>query len=247
LIHCNIKQNSGPGVSTLKKKMSKTIVIIGGSSGISAALADRLLAEGHRVLTRCRREGPGEWAPFDAADEASELALPDHIDGLVYAPGSINLKPFKGLRPNDWQSDWNINVMGAVRVLQRAEKALLASGSGSVVLFSTVAVGTGMPYHASVAASKGALEGLCRSLAAEWAPKIRVNAIAPSITDTPMAQRLLSSPEKKDNSKQRHPLQRIGSEEELAGLSSFLLSEAAAGLTGQILRPDNGLGSLRLL
>jgi NAD(P)-dependent dehydrogenase (short-subunit alcohol dehydrogenase family) len=184
---------------------------------------------------------------YDASDEHQELNVPESLDGLVYAPGSINLKPFRGLRPSDWQNDWTINVMGAVRVLQRSEKALMASGRASVVLFSTVAVGTGMPYHASIAASKGAVEGLCRSLAAEWAPKVRVNAIAPSITDTPMAERLLGSPEKRENSQKRHPLNRISGPEELAGLAAFLLGSDAAGLSGQILHPDNGMGNLRLL
>jgi 3-oxoacyl-[acyl-carrier protein] reductase len=227
--------------------MSNTILIVGGSSGISAALAQRLLDSGHRVLTRSRKPGLGEWEMYDASDEHQELNVPESLDGLVYAPGSINLKPFRGLRPSDWQNDWTINVMGAVRVLQRSEKALMASGKASVVLFSTVAVGTGMPYHASIAASKGAVEGLCRSLAAEWAPKVRVNAIAPSITDTPMAERLLGSPEKRENSQKRHPLNRISGPEELAGLAAFLLGSDAAGLSGQILHPDNGMGNLRLL
>jgi len=227
--------------------MSKTILIVGGRSGISAALVRRLLDAGERVLTRCRNQALGEWEMYDSVDEQQELQIPESLDGLVYAPGSINLKPFRGLRAADWQNDWAINVMGAVRVLQRCEKALMASGNGSVVLFSTVAVGTGMPYHASIAASKGAVEGLCRSLAAEWAPKVRVNAIAPSITDTPMAERLLGSAEKRENSEKRHPLNRISGPEELAGLAAFLLSSDAAGMTGQILHPDNGMGNLRLL
>lgn len=227
--------------------MSRTILIVGGSSGISAALVQRLLDSGHRVLTRCRTEALGDWEMYDAANEQQELTIPERLDGLVYAPGSINLKPFRGLRALDWQNDWSINVMGAVRVLQRCEKALMASGNASVVLFSTVAVGTGMPYHASIAASKGAIEGLCRSLAAEWAPKVRINAIAPSITDTPMADRLLGSPEKRENSQKRHPLNRISGPEELAGLAAFLLGSDAAGLSGQILHPDNGMGNLRLL
>jgi NAD(P)-dependent dehydrogenase (short-subunit alcohol dehydrogenase family) len=227
--------------------MSSTILIVGGSSGISSALAQRLLETGNRVLTRSRSQALGEWEMYDAVDEQHELQIPETLDGLVYAPGSINLKPFRGLRATDWQNDWAINVMGAVRVLQRCEKALMASGKASVVLFSTVAVGTGMPYHASIAASKGAVEGLCRSLAAEWAPKVRVNAIAPSITDTPMAERLLGSPEKRENSQKRHPLNRISRPEELAGLAAFLLGPDAAGLSGQIFHPDNGMGNLRLL
>jgi 3-oxoacyl-[acyl-carrier protein] reductase len=193
--------------------MSKQYLIVGGSSGIGLALTEQLLAENHAVWVMSRNEG-GLTAlpnvihiPVDVvADEIPTDELPDHLDGVVYCPGSITLKPFRSLKPEQFRQDFELNVIGAVKVLQATQKLLKKSESGSVVLFSTVAVGQGMAFHASVAAAKGAIEGLTKSLAAEMAPKIRVNCIAPSLTDTPLAERLLSSPDKKEASDKRHPL-----------------------------------------
>ena len=136
--------------------------------------------------------------------------------------------------------------MGAVRCLQSIQPLLVASEQASVVLFSTVAVQTGMPFHASVAASKGALEGLARSLAAEWAPKVRVNVIAPSITDTPLANRFLNNEAKKEKASLRHPLKRIGTTEDVAQLAAFLLTDKSSWMTGQILGLDGGMSSLNI-
>ena len=179
------------------------------------------------------------------ADELDKNDLPDEIHGVVYCPGSINLKPFRALKPAQFQQDFEINVLGAVKVLQAAQRKL-KKGEASVVLFSTVAVGQGMPFHASVAASKGAIEGLTKSLAAEWAPNIRVNCIAPSLTDTPMAARLLSTPEKIEASGNRHPLKRVGTATEIADLAAFLLSEKSSWITGQIIGIDGGMSTLKV-
>ncbi|WNJ18667.1 SDR family oxidoreductase [Pontibacter sp. G13] len=221
-------------------------LLIGGSRGIGRALA--LLASDEYDITLISRtdpEIPGiDWVEGDATkDDLPDI--PGPISGLAYFPGTINLKPFKGLKEKDFQSDFEVNVLGAIRVLQHYESALKASGNASVVLFSTVAVQTGMPFHASVAASKGAIEGLTRSLASEWAPAVRVNAIAPSIVDTPLAARLLRSEKQREASAERHPLKRIGDAQEVAQLAKFLLSEDAGWISGQVLKLDGGMSSLR--
>jgi Dehydrogenases with different specificities (related to short-chain alcohol dehydrogenases) len=182
----------------------KTFLIVGGSSGIGLELVKKLSAEGHQVFVLSRNGGSIAGMPnvtFLSKDvlagDLAENELPERLDGVAYCPGSINLKPFRSLRPEAFLEDFQINVLGAVRVLQAAHKAMKNAGNASAVLFSTVAVAQGMPFHASIAAAKGAVEGLVRSLAAEWAPAIRVNCIAPSLTDTPLAARLLGSDEKK--------------------------------------------------
>jgi NAD(P)-dependent dehydrogenase (short-subunit alcohol dehydrogenase family) len=164
---------------------------------------------------------------------------------LVYCPGTINLKPFRSLKQEDFQQDLNTNVLGAIQVIQHFLPNLLASPAATVVLFSTVAVQVGMPYHASIAVSKGAIEGLTRSLAAEYASKIRFNCIAPSLTDTPLAGRLLSSPEKKVANGERHPMKRVGEASDLAEMAAFLLSYKSSWITGQIMHVDGGMSNLK--
>lgn len=229
--------------------MSRKILLIGGNTGIGLATARLLLARGDSVIAAARNSGPLAALgipvqPFDALDPAP-LELPPGIDGLVYFPGSINLKPFHRLSAEDFLTDYSVNCLGAVSAIQSALPALKAAPAASIVLFSSVAMAQGMPFHASIAAAKGAVEGLARSLAAELAPKIRVNVIAPSLTDTPLASPLLSTDAKREAAAKRHPLQRVGDPQQTAKLVVYLLSDDAAFLTGQTLRPDGGMSSVR--
>ena len=231
----------------------KTYVMVGGSMGIGLEMIRRLSAEGHRVVLASRTADKLEGLagvthiPLDiTADTLPADALPPKLDGMVYCPGSIRLRPFRALKPDDFLADYRINVLWAVRSLQACLPALKKADDGaSVVFFSTVAVQTGMPFHASIASAKGAVEGLARSLAAELAPKIRVNAVAPSLTDTPLAASLLGSDEKRRAADDRHPLKRIGQPGDIAAAALLLLGEAGAWVTGQILHVDGGMGTLR--
>lgn len=223
----------------------RNIVIIGGNSGIGQATA-KLLREAGANLFLYSKSGEGTVALDTSVDFGEIPGLPDVIDGVVYCPGTINLKPFHRISISDFQQEFEVNFLGAVRVLQACLKGLKKSSNPSVVLFSTVAVQTGMGFHAGIASAKGAVEGLTRSLAAEWAPsKIRVNAIAPSLTETPLASALLSTPERKEASDKRHPLGRIGTSEDIAGATVFLLSSQSSWMTGQIIHVDGGLSNLK--
>jgi len=231
------------------------IVIAGGSKGIGLELV-RLLeprAERIDVWSRTAGElptsGKVRHAVCDFADPNAALPeLPEEIQGAVYCPGTINLRSFRSLQVADFRQDLEVNLIGAIRFLQACQPRLKGRDGepASVVLFSTVAVGQGMPMHASVAASKGAIEGLMRSLAAEWAPKIRVNAIAPALTDTPLASKLLSTPEKREAMATRYPLKRIGTAEELARAAMFLVSSESNWVTGQVLGVDGGMSTCRV-
>jgi len=229
--------------------MSDPVLIVGGNSGMGLETVRRLKAMDVPMVAAARTRGPLEELgvpvqPFEAG-QPGLLELPDRLSGLVYFPGSISLKPFHRLGDDDFLSELQTNLLGAVSVLRQAMPALKSADSSAVVLFSSVAVTQGMPFHASVAAAKGAVEGFAKSLAAEWAPKVRVNVIAPSLTDTPLAGSLLTTDVKREASANRHPTQSIGDPADVAALVEFLLSDASKFVTGQVMRADGGLSSIR--
>lgn len=231
----------------------KNCLIIGASSGIGRALAQQLADDGVQVIgtynkTVVEDSDNIRYHQLDIT-QAEELDLsfaPQQLDGLVYCPGNLQLKPFARISPADFRSDFELQVMGAIRVLQGVLPNLKRSAAASIVFYSTVAAKLGFNFHTQVATSKGAIEGLAISLAAELAPTIRVNCIAPSLTDTPLAAKLLSSEEKKDAHAKNHPLKMIGQAEDIAAMTTFLLSEKAKWITGQILHVDGGMSSLKL-
>ena len=227
----------------------KNILLIGGSYGIGFAIAKEV-QEGNNVFVASRTNDNLSdlnvtYLPFDASTDTLDTSkLPEVIDGLVYCPGSINLRPFRGLKPEAFEQDLQINFINLVKVIQAILPNLTASNQSSIVLFSSVAASMGMPFHTSVAAAKGAIEGFAKALAAEYAPKIRVNVIAPSLTDTPLAEKFLSNDDKKEKSAQRHPLKRVGTSDDMAQMASFLLSEKSSWISGQIFHVDGGMSTL---
>ena len=223
----------------------KTFLFIGANSDVALESKKQLENLGYRVVTISRNSSeklPNAIIGNAVLNELPEIDL--EFDGIVYFPGSITLKPFRSLKQTDFQNEFEINVIGAINAIQKYSPKL-KEGS-SIVLFSTVAVQLGMPFHSAVAVAKGAVEGLTRALAAEFAPKIRVNCIAPSLTQTKMAEKFLSTPEKAEAAAQRHPLKKVGSSEDLANALMFLLTDSSGWMTGQILSIDGGMSRVRL-
>ncbi len=230
--------------------MKKNILLIGGSYGIGASIAAKLI-DNHNVIiaSRSNENMPKEFVyhTFDVLNDAIEaLDLPDTIDGLVYCPGSINLKPFKRTSSEVFKADMELNFHALIRIVQGVLPKLQNSNQASLVFFSTVAVKVGMPFHTSIAASKGAIEGFAKALAAEYAPNFRVNVIAPSLTDSPLAEKLLNSETKKEKMAQRHPLKKVGSTNDIAAMATFLLSDESKWITGQVFGVDGGLSTLNI-
>lgn len=231
----------------------RNIVIIGASSGIGLALAKQQSTAGNAVygtFNKSHQDLSNEFTSYTQLDVLQEnwnlSFAPDVVDGLVYCPGSVTLKPFARCKPSDFIDDYQLQVVGAVKAIHALLPALKKSSNASIVLFSTIAVQTGFNFHSLVSSSKGAIEGLTKALAAEFAPKIRVNCIAPSITDTPLAATLLNSEDKRQTNAQRHPLKKIGSAEEVASAATFLLSQNSSWTTGQIFHIDGGMSTLRV-
>lgn len=228
----------------------KTYLIIGASSGIGRYIAENLSNDGHRIYAGQRR--PVEGIPgvisfeYDVTKPDAQIPSIELLDGLVYCPGTINLKPFNRITEAELREEFEINFFGAFRTVQKFFPALKKSQIASIVLFSTVAVQTGMPFHAGIASAKGATEGLTRSLAAELAPTIRVNAIAPSLTETPLASKLLNTEAKQESARQRHPLKRYGTPSDIGNAALWLLSEQSAWVTGQIFHIDGGMSTLKI-
>lgn len=220
--------------------MEKKTLIIGGTKGIGKAILEELSGHECFIISRSESTLSNHFMVDALTDELPEI---DGLTGIVYCPGSINLKPFHRLTQDDFLDDYQKNVLGAVRVLQFYFRTL-KKNKGSVVLFGTVASQQGMPFHASIAAAKGGLEALARSLAAEWAPNIRVNIVNPSLTDTPLAEALLSTEQKRENAAQRHPLKKIGTPKDIAKAAVFCLEND--WVTGQSIGVDGGMSSVRV-
>jgi len=236
-------------LENIKDKIMKNILLIGGSYGIGLAIA-KALEQTNTVYVASRSAEGLEGLnvthiPFDALTDTLDSAnLPAVIDGFVYCPGSINLRPFRGLKLETFESDMQINFFSMVKVIQSILPQLSASNQSSIVLFSSVAASMGMPFHTSVAAAKGAIEGFAKALAAEYTPKIRVNVIAPSLTQTPLADKFLNNESKQEKSAERHPLKRFGQADDLAQMAQFLLGEQSSWISGQVMHVDGGMSSL---
>lgn len=233
----------------------RNIVVAGGSKGIGLALVERLRLRASRIVVLSRHlddlrlDKVVEHVSIDFTDKPPPASdLPEVIHSAIYCPGSITLRSFRSLKEEDFRNDWEVNLLGAVRFLQTCWPGLSANTAelpGSVLLMSTVAVAQGMPMHASIAAAKGAVEALMRSLAAEWAPKVRVNCLAPALTETPLSARFFTSDAARQSINSRYPLNRAGKPDDLAAIAEFLLSPEADWITGQTIGVDGGLSSLR--
>ena len=233
--------------------MSKQqFVVVGGSKGIGFGIVRRLANDGHHVTVISRSgealqelDNVTHVSVDITSDEIPADIIPDELNGLAYCPGSINLRSFRALKPDTYRKDFELNVIGAVKSIQACQKSLKKSTAGSLLLFSTVAVAQGMPMHASIAASKGAIEGLTRTLAAEFAPDVRVNCIAPALTDTPLTNRFFEDEAKAAALAARYPMNRTGTIEDIAAMGHFLLSDQSTWITGQTIGIDGGMSIVR--
>jgi NAD(P)-dependent dehydrogenase (short-subunit alcohol dehydrogenase family) len=225
----------------------KTIVIIGASRGIGNAIANQLSPD-HRIINISRNNPDNLQNITNFSLDILTDTLPEieEVDALIYCPGSINLKPISRLKLDDFRNDFEINVMGAVKAIQHFLPKLKNGNNPSILLFSTVAAKLGMPFHASIAAAKGAVEGITKSLGAELAPTIRVNAIAPTVTNTDLASKLLRNERMIENIKERHPLKKYLEPNEVAAMAKFLISDEAKSISGQTFELDCGIVSFKI-
>ena len=226
----------------------KNILIVGGSKGIGEQVLNELITENNVI--NLSRSVPSQFNPnlsnYNIDILRDELPDLEQLDAIVYCPGSINLKPISRLSLQDFRDDFEINVIGAIKTIQKYLPLLKKSTNSSVVLFSTVATKLGMPYHASISASKSAIDGLVKTLGAELAPRIRVNAVAPTITRTDLASKFLRNDKAIENMIERHPLKKILSPNEVAMMVKFLISDDSSSISGQTFNLDAGLVSFKI-
>lgn len=229
----------------------RNYVVIGGSSGIGKALVNIIDGKKNNLFvtynkTKVENKSNVKYQKFNVLDDALDVSgFPEEIHGLVYCPGSINLKPFHRFKENDFIEDYKLQVLGATKIIKQLLPKLKNSENASIVLFSTIAVQFGFNFHSQVAMSKGAIEGLTKSLAAEFAPIIRVNAVAPSLTDTNLANKFLNTPEKKTLQEHKNPLKKVGDAKDIAEAAAYLLTPKSSWITGQILPVDGGFSTLK--
>tara|TARA_Y100000992_G_C21253529_1_gene487242 strand:+ start:375 stop:1061 length:687 start_codon:yes stop_codon:yes gene_type:complete len=228
--------------------MSRTL-IIGGSRGIGNNIVKEQLSLGKDCVSISRNASgihDNLLQEFNVDVTSGELPDIDNINSLVYCPGSIILKPFSQISEDDYKNDFEINVLSAIRCIKKYITVIKSFENASIILFSTVAVNQGMPFHSSVSVAKAGVEGLSKTLAAEFAPKVRVNCIAPTLTKTDLASRILRNERIEENIANKHPLKRICEAEDISSMASFLISEKAKNITGQILRVDAGMSTLKI-
>ena len=230
----------------------RNYIVIGGSSGIGKEVVNLLAAQGANVtatynMNAVESRPSVNYVKLDVTSDNLDLdSLPEEIHGLAYCPGSINLKPFHRFSEDDFLEDIKLQVLGATKIIKQLLPKLKKSNDASILLFSTIAVQSGFSFHSQVAISKGAIEGLTRSLAAEFSPKIRVNAVAPSLTNTTLANRFLNTPEKINLQAEKNPLKKIGEATDIAEAALFLLTPKSSWITGQIIHVDGGFSKIKL-
>ena len=218
------------------------ILLVGASSDISMSLQNNF-SSNYEFISLSSNSDFSSIDNFNILDPATYLEI-DSIDGIVYFPGSINLKPFKRLSMDEFKKDYDINVLGVLNILKFYQSKL--SIGASVVFISSVAASVGMPFHSSISMCKSSLEALARSLAAEWAPKVRVNCVAPSLVNTKLSERFFRNEKQQEQMNSRHPLNKTGNPEDISNAIEFLLSKKSSWVTGQILNIDGGISSLKI-
>lgn len=218
------------------------ILLVGASSDIACNLFENY-SDDYKFVRLSSNDEFSDINNFDVLDDSTYLEV-DDLDGIVYFPGTIVLKPFKRLELEDLKSDFEINVLGLVKLLKFYQSRL--AKNASLVFISTVAASIGMPFHSSIAMSKSSLEALSRTLAAEWSPEIRVNCVAPSLVNTKLAKRFFRNDKQIELMSEKHPLKRTGNPQDISNAIEFLLSRKSSWITGQVINVDGGMSSIKL-
>ena len=218
----------------------RNILLVGASSKVAIDLIEKYRAD-YNFISLSRNPIFSDFKDFDSLDTITFPKI-ESLDGIVYFPGNINLKPFKRIKIEEFQNDYNINVVGLLNILKFYERSL--NNNSSIVMFSSVAAKVGMPFHASIAMCKSAITSLSRTLAAEWSPKIRLNTISPSLFNSTMSQKFLKDENMIEKMSDKHPLNRVGSVSDISSMINFLISEQSSWITGQDFSVDGGMSTL---